>query len=356
MRPNSKASLLSILKSDSEIWDLFTKKEEYDSHRLDEHQRFCYSFSRVRDPWDPRVSGFLIRKGLDVFYPDKRRFAICLTHDIDFVRYPLRKMGYELYRTLCKRRFKRSLKILLSRLSKGLNYLSDFSQIIEMERKYGAKSSFYFLALERGDFDFNFKIEELKDDLRIIVGSGWEVGLHGGYEAYDSIKRIKEEKRRLETVIGREVLGCRNHYLRFRIPQTWEILKAAGFKYDTTFGYVDHIGFRNGICHPFIPYNLSSSKPVDILEIPLTIADFTLDNYMQLDWNSAWELVKTLIDVTKRYNGVITILWHNTYMVDESLEFYEKILQYGEQQNAWMTSAEEIWRWWRDNNFFNFYE
>ena len=35
------------------------------------------------------------------------------------------------------------------------------------------------------------------------------------------------------------------------------------------------------------------------------------------------------------------------YMVDESLKFYEKILKYCYEKGAWMTSGEEIWKWWK---------
>ncbi|RLI05515.1 hypothetical protein DRO22_02645, partial [Candidatus Bathyarchaeota archaeon] len=91
---------------------------------------------------------------------------------------------------------------------------------------------------------------------------------------------------------------------------------------------------------------LVTNKEIDILEIPLTIMDCTLFDYMKLDMEGAWKTTKLLIDVTEKYNGVITILWHNTYMVDEMLKFYEKILKYCHEKNAWMTSGEEIRKWW----------
>jgi len=57
-------------------------------------------------------------------------------------------------------------------------------------------------------------------------------------------------------------------------------------------------------------------------------------------------LAKMLIDTVEKYNGVITILWHNTYMFDENLKFYKKILKYCYEKDAWMTSGEELWKWW----------
>ena len=60
----------------------------------------------------------------------------------------------------------------------------------------------------------------------------------------------------------------------------------------------------------------------------------------------AWDVTKMRIGTVEKYSGVITILWHNAYMVDDKLKFYEKILEYCYEKGAWMTSGEEIWTWW----------
>ena len=117
----------------------------------------------------------------------------------------------------------------------------------------------------------------------------------GGTNLIISFEDIMEKKQRLEKVLGKKVIGYRNHYLRFKVPDTWELLSKAGFKYDTTFGYADCAGFRNGVCHPFRPYNINTGKQIDILEIPLIIMDRTLlRDYMRLDVKKAWELIKNL--------------------------------------------------------------
>ena len=53
------------------------------------------------------------------------------------------------------------------------------------------------------------------------------------------------------------MIGYRNHYLRFKLPETWKYLADAGFEYDTTLGYSNALGYRNGMCHPFRPYDRS---------------------------------------------------------------------------------------------------
>jgi hypothetical protein len=159
---------------------------------------------------------------------------------------------------------------------------------------------------------------------------------------------MKGEKSRLENTLGKKVIGYRNHYLRFKIPDTWELLAKAGFKYDSTLGYDDMIGFRNGMCHPFKPYDLNKNKPIDILELPLVIMDGSLFSYAK-SLDEAFEYAKKLIDTVEKYNGVITLLWHNSpfsWPIRKNWKIlYEKILKYCYDKNAWITSGEEIYNW-----------
>ncbi len=335
--------VFNTIKSNKRLWELFTKKEEYSPSLLDQYQRFPYYFSRHRDILEPEVSAFLIQNGLKVKYPDNKRFAVCLTHDVDAIHIPGWRIVYESTQALLKRQVGKSFKMLLSKFNRKLNPLWHLEKIVDLEARYGAKSSFYFLALQKNDLDFNYRISELNRELRGIADSGWEVGLHGGYEAYNNLNQIKKEKERLESVIGKKVIGYRNHYLGFKVPTTWELLKKAGFKYDTTFGYADCVGFRNGMCHPFKPFNLHKNEYIDILEIPLIIMDETLTNYMRLDAKQAWEITKQLVDTVEKYHGIMTVLWH-AGMYDVKLELYERLLSYCQEKNAWMTSGEEIWR------------
>jgi peptidoglycan/xylan/chitin deacetylase (PgdA/CDA1 family) len=330
--------VIKLIRQNEELFDLFTRREEYNSSLLDKYQRFPHFFSRNKNILEPAVSKFLIENGLKTEYPEGKKFAVCLTHDIDIVAFS----RSEVIKQLLSRRPQNALKMLYYNTNPKSNPKCNFQDIMSLEEKYGAKSSFYFLAIEEESLDFNFKIEDLEHELGNIGDNGCEVGLHGGYEAYDNLNRIKIEKERLERVLRKKVVGYRNHYLRFNIPDTWEILSKAGFKYDTTLAYPGCVGFRNGMCHPFKPFNLTKSKEIDIMEIPLTLMESTLFDYMRLDFQGSWKIAKLLIDTVEKYNGIITVLWHNTSMKGDKLKLYEKILKYCYEKNAWITSGEEI--------------
>lgn len=341
--------MFNVIEQDPQLWELFTRKEEYDPMYLDKYGRFPYCFSNNRDIFEPKVSDFLTKKGLTPEYPEGKKFAVCLTHDIDFVYNGMLTTAAKTVTALKKGHFAEASMLPFSTINKTWDPLWNFKQIMKLEEEYGAKSTFYFLTLDPKNEDFTFSIEELEEEISCISKEGWEVGLHGGHEAYNNPAEIKNKKQKLEKVLGKKVVGYRNHYLRFKVPNTWESLAEAGFSYDSTFGYHDCAGFRNGMCHPFIPYNLNTGKDVNILEIPLTIMDATLFNHMHLDFQQAWELTERLILTGERQRGVITILWHNTYMHGDYLEFYKKILQFCAKKNAWMTSGDQIHNWWQKN-------
>jgi hypothetical protein len=333
-----------IIQKDQELWDLFTRKEEYSNLSRDQYDRFSYSESSVRNIYEPRVSKYLVEQGYRIEYPYDKPFAVCLTHDIDSVY------------------LSRSLKAdyALQHLQKGslsgfMHFMRkspfcDFKDILSVEEKYEADSSFYFMAEDSGEQDYAYQVEDFESVLTEIVDRGSEVGLHGGHTSYLNAEELKTKKERLEKILDKKIIGYRNHYLRFRVPETWEYLHDAGFLYDTTLGYPDRIGFRNGMCHPFKPFNLKTGKPIGILEIPLAIMSTTFGEYMKIDLNKAWEITKDLIDTVDQYHGVLTVLWHNTDLIGDQRKFYEKFLKYCAEKNAWMTTGKNIFEQVKGND------
>jgi peptidoglycan/xylan/chitin deacetylase (PgdA/CDA1 family) len=341
--------MYEILKENPKIWEHFSKKEEYFPKKIDSHGRFTYANSAYKDIFEPQVSKYLLQKGFKVEYPNKKKFAVCLTHDIDDIYPPLRHLILSSFCCLKELNFNDLSNQISWKLNKKKSPYINFKEIMQLEEKYDAKSSFYFITAKEDVRRFRYDVRDVKDELGVISDSGWEVGLHGGYYSYNDFNEIVKEKTMLENVLGQKIIGFRNHYLRFKVPNSWELLSNAGFKYDTTFGYEDMIGFRNGMCHPFRPYNLSENREIDILEIPLVIMDgslFEITNTLE----EAWKHAKYLIDIVEKYNGVITILWHNNVF---SCPFrhtwkiiYEKILKYCHEKDAWMTHGKDICEWW----------
>jgi peptidoglycan/xylan/chitin deacetylase (PgdA/CDA1 family) len=335
-----------------DLLEIYLSKEEY-SGKLDSCGRFLHRFSKNKDVWKPVVSEHLISHNLlDIEWPENRRFAACLTHDVDTIHPSLKYSLYTASKYGSQLRFRESWRRIVSNVQKtnSENPYWNFKAISELERRYNAKSSFYFKATSTDPMGWVYAINDLSDEIKYLDEIKFEVGLHGGYYSYNSPEELKKEKKNLEKILGRKVIGIRNHFLRFSIPSTWRILSGLGFKYDTTFGYSDMPGFRNGMCHPFRPYDLELMKEIEIVELPLVIMDSTL---FKMPINIAWKTICDLIEVTEKNKGVITILWHNNTF-DKIFNgswatLYEKILRFLKEKNAWMTSGEEVLNHWTEN-------
>lgn len=338
---------VTTLRENRQLWDHFTRAEEYSPTFVDQYGRFRSWMSESSHPFLPIVSRALVDRFGVPTWPHGHSFAICLTHDIDRLKHSTRNLAYEATRAMRRGDIRSAVARLSTRFKPTLSPFWNFHEIMALEEKYNARSSFYFLSLKPEDQEFNYRIDEVKSVLHDIERRGWEVGLHGGHEAWNDLNVLRREKDRIEQALGSTVTGYRNHFLRFAVPKTWRLLKDAGFVYDTTFGWADQIGFRNGMCHPYRPYDRNEDSFIDIVELPVTIMDRTFDRYLGVSDEKAFELTQLILERTAELGGVTTILWHNTDFVGARRELYERILAYGRERNAWMTSARNVVSHWQ---------
>jgi peptidoglycan/xylan/chitin deacetylase (PgdA/CDA1 family) len=337
--------MLGTLREDPDVWDLYTRSEEYASTLHDRHGRFPFYLSRNRNIFEPVASRYLFERGFCPEYPDGRDFALCLTHDIDSVYSSLLVKGLKVFNDLRSGYFSDAKQSLIQMQTKRLPWCN-FQDIIALEKDYGATSTFFFLVLDPDSEDYTYDIEDLESDMGMIVDEGYEVGLHGGHHTYINCDEIREKKRRLEKLLNEPVVGYRNHYLKIKVPETWEYLSKAGFRYDSTMGFADCAGFRNGMCYPYRPFDLRTNQVMDIVEIPLAIMDKTLFSYMHLDLDLSWKLIRQIIENVKQCHGVLNVLWHNNCMTGDYLVLYKKMLEYCSHDGAWIASGKEVYEWW----------
>lgn len=347
----------SINESDY-YWDRYIAKRETETSLRDRHGRI--DFSEFGDDYflQPDVSENLVTNRLiEPAYPGDHEFAVCLTHDVDYF-YPT--MYHELfsYINLFKSGDIDRLKPRLSRyFERKCDLAKDaFETIFQMETEFDAKSTFFFMATDKDVRRIRYDIEDiaLQDVMSRVVEEGHEIGLHGGYYSYNDIDSVVIEKKRIEKAIGRKVSGYRGHYLRFEVPDTWRLLSKADFAYDTTYGFADHIGFRNGLCHPFLPYDLHSGTEIDIVEFPMAVMDGALFSGNR-NIIAALSRLENLVEIVRKNKGVLVLNWHsnnfNCPFRSDWEQVYHKVLEMCQENNAWFTTCEEYVRCFNGQDF-----
>jgi len=280
-----------------------------------------------------------------ILWPQNKKFAVCLTHDVDRV-----KKTYQYLTHFIK---SKDLYHVKSFITRKQDPYWNFDRIMEIEDKYGVRSTFFFLneskqfnilrpkewKLAMGRYDLNSK--KIIGAIHKLQAGGWDIGLHGSYDSYKNKELLLKEKTNLEKIVGKEVIGIRQHYLNLDIPETWEIQKSIGLKYDASLGSSHEIGFR-GQYFPFQPFTDS------FLVIPLTIMDSVLfQNSGSVD--DVWIACKEIINEAEKHGALLTILWHQRVFNEQEFpnwsKIYGKILDYCSGKNAWVTNGEDIFNW-----------
>jgi len=274
-------------------------------------------------------------------------FAVALTHDIDVCNRGWLEGSFSEFK---KKRFLSIPKLILNRLI-GKDDWFNFSKIVGLERKYNANSTFYFLPRkgkvnEWKNADYDVLSTRIKKVIQDLAENGNEIGVHGSFGTHADSELMKQDIARIP---GKQVAGNRFHFLMFDVNKTVSVLENVGLKYDTSLGFAEHIGFRRGTCLPFYLYNFEKNDISTVLEIPLIAMDASLffNKYMGLSLKESVPAVVAIIDEVKKFNGVFTILWHNTsfseYKYTGWCKVYEQILSYCKDSNALLTGNIDIY-------------
>jgi peptidoglycan/xylan/chitin deacetylase (PgdA/CDA1 family) len=337
---------------DPDLADRLMRAEEYSGNAKDQHGRFVSSSSKYSNIRVPEVSIALKRNMGELDYPNGRKFAIVLTHDIDLIKPSIPRSFISAARYAVKGETGEMMRSILWR-RKGIEsspYLCS-KEIIALEAKYGASSTFFFMAHGPDWTGAGYDPELVRNEMGVVTDGGCEVGLHGSFDAACSIERLRNEKERLQRVTDQRIRGYRNHYLRFNIPDTWNNLESAGFEYDSTLGFYDNVGFRDGMCYPYRPSDVTSERTINLWEIPLHVMDCALYAYMGASSEESWQMMERMIDHVESCNGMICLLWHNEAFSNPRLrewrQLYEKVLSEGNKKGAWMCGCSDLIDWWK---------
>jgi len=298
------------------------------------------------------------------YWPEGKKFAVCLTHDVD----ELPKSSHWFNRSL-RYLIKRDIRCLIGQINSfkyrmiGIKQYSTFEDIIRIEDSLNVKST-YFILKESGKaslfskntwhlFGRNRKLQspEMQALILQLTSHGDEIAIHGSFYSYKDPEMILNETRELEQLINHRIIGIRQHHLNLDIPKTWEDQIQADLKYDSSLGFKDIIGFRWGTSFPFFPNTKKESLP--ILEIPLIIMDNCLESYENKERDCL-----NIAEEVKNHDGVLMLLWHppvfNTLKYPVLRETYIKIIQYCQEKGSWVARATDIYEWLSARNKQNF--
>lgn len=268
-----------------------------------------------------------------------REFKMIPTHDVDHTRYWnfkkwVKSVGGELVK---RKKFSQAVGFMadypLTKLSIKKDYHDTFGWLMDLSEAANSKSHFYFMSGGTTSYDNNYKIDTQRTKYIIneIRRRNHIIGFHPSFDAYNNAEQWKKEKQKLESVLDSKISVGRQHYLRFSVPNTWQIWENNGMKIDSTLSYADKEGFRCGTCYEFPVFNILTREKLILKEFPLIVMEGSFTTYQNITPIQMYEKTKLLLDTVKKYNGNFVYLWHNSsFNVNKWTQYkwvYEKILK-----------------------------
>jgi hypothetical protein len=305
--------------------------------------------------------------------PQGRDFVVCLTHDIDFIGIrdhfcDHTMLGY-LYRSTVgavrefirgRVGFKRLLKIWGAAASLPWVYLGlkkdfwlPFEWYLRVEK--GLSPTYYFIPFKQRQGEkvtaphaarraTAYDVTDLGDWTKRLTAEGCEVGVHG-LDAWHCADKGKLELQRVATITGQTETGIRMHWLLWD-GTSYSRLEEAGYAYDSTQGYNEALGYRNGTAQVFRPLSART-----LLELPMHIQDGALffPQKLDLDETHAWALCQDVIQNAERLGGVLTVLWHDRSHGPERYwgDFYAKLVEDLKARNVWFATGLQAVSWFK---------
>jgi hypothetical protein len=185
--------------------------------------------------------------------------------------------------------------------------------LVDAAHKLEFRSTF-FVVPRRGDRrDPDYRLDQLAPQLSNAAKDGFSVGVHGSYRSIVEDRSLAAEAGELSKWIGQKPMGGRQHWLRFsKHEDLFAEIVAAGFLADSTLGFADMVGFRNGASFAFPPYDFQRERPHDFLEIPLVVMDGNLESASRELHISPQLLAEEVLAESRKVGwGGIAALWHN---------------------------------------------
>ena len=297
-------------------------------------------------------------------WPEGRSACVVLSHDVDEPdRYALVR---HLRRPWRLRRAPRTLLTEALRLAARRRSDPDpgaygvFPELIELEAGHGFRSTHFFavtpfhhpggsledVAYDAGDARYRRVMDELR-------AAGFGIGLHAGYRSHERPERFVDERRALEDTSGGEVVGLRHHYWHLGpdVHATLRAHEAAGFRYDSSIAFNDHVGFRRSAGLPYRPFDPAAERPLATWQMPPFCMDGNLF-YASDDVEAAVATVSGVVDEIAAVGGFGAIDWHIQASVPRSVEFHgwgvayvEILAMLAARPGIWVTSHEEVLAW-----------
>lgn len=295
-------------------------------------------------------------------WPNKKRWAASITHDLDVVAlWPL-FTGLRLQELAGKGEWGQvwhTLRAALGALG-GTPVYDAVQEILDIESAHGLRSSWYILCgtptwstFKRGDLTYRPESAATRRILAAIAKEGCEIGLHGSLETAKTPERFQEQRARLTGLAPTTGAGVRQHFLRMDPGPTQRGMLRAGFQYDATFGFADRNEFRLGVADVVPWFDVAGDELTPLEIVPFCWMDRTQSKYQGIEDPKAWVASAIeRVDRCREVEGFWSGIWHpnltDALGYPRAPESFRALCEeLAGDGNAWVAPVGEVVAWRR---------
>lgn len=327
---------------------LLTRYEEYLAKKTDEHGRFPDSenilvrFGMHQKPVVDLMA-YQVAEKISGQFPEfkihERIFRFVTTIDIDnawaFKNKSFLISSGAILKSAVRGHFSEIKQRLLVLAGVQVDPYDTYNYMLNTYHGLSKHLLFFFLMGDRSAYDKNISCKNPAfRQLIASISKYYEVGIHPSYTSNHKAGLLEKEKARLESIILKPVTKSRQHFLKLKLPQTYQQLLKSGIFDDYTMGFASLAGFRAGTCTAFHFFDLSSNQRTELVVHPFQMMEVAMKNYLQLEPEESCQMIENLMFEVKKVNGTFISLWHNESLRDSAewlgwRKVFEQILETG---------------------------
>ncbi|OYU94279.1 MAG: hypothetical protein CFE21_16980 [Bacteroidetes bacterium B1(2017)] len=172
---------------------------------------------------------------------------------------------------------------------------------------------FFLLLADYGGHDKNISPSspEMKS-LAARLSESFKCGIHPSYKAALNSVCYKQEHTYFKELTQEAPTISRHHFLKIRVPETYEQLDQFGIEKDFTMAYSTEVGFRASTSRPFYLFDLHSNCTLKTLVYSPCVMDVILKNSLGLTPEQSIQKIQELKEEVKKAKGIFISIWHNS--------------------------------------------
>jgi len=301
------------------IFFLISRYEEYYEDNLhDKHGRFpCQNSVAYQLGWHRKLMvhrlSVLLAETIKVHFPQFEyktpQYEEFSTHDVDIAYQYKGKPWWRccgaLIKAMLQLRFEHANNYLKTILRKEIADPFD-----NFEPETGKNKPIYFiLTAPFGKYNKNIStkssvFQELINKLKETS----EIGIHPSYYSSNKTSLIEKEKKQLEEISQLKITKSRQHFLRFRFPDTFRALINFGITDDYSLGWHNEAGFRASIAVPYPFFDLVKNEETALMLHPLALMDGIFSK------KEEQTILNELREEVSEMGGTLVVLTHNSIL------------------------------------------